>query len=905
MIIDESLFEEASLRKIVEKINDAHEKEKEGKILKQAQKLKKGFEEQEHLLEKVYIYSILAVEYPEVLAELDLETIKALLKNPNTKIKTNASVLLALYYSQDSERLAEPAEFAYCVKFLESRAESVRRNILGVLRELSADFNEQFLLHYPALFTAFCDETEEDNSENLLKLILKVEDYLPLSNQLENLKVLLPLLDKAQEKWKINDCLTLLRKIVPEVDHFLKKRPNTGRNNVLDLMKNRVPILKIYDMQEMAEEMGLSAEEVESQMGKIGVHKSVLSLFYTQKTKRYYVEVELHRFLDMIRGKKIDILSLYEKFKFYGITSSVLILIIQNILKEKQIRGYLSHTVFFSREFLENEITQKLSKEGRVKLSEYSVINREYLNGILEDVNRKRRLNGVFNNDRTEFVTFRGIEKDIERQITIVSTIDLLRYKNQLRLEDYLALEEHLKQEKLITVYNKSTVWLTPIGQTRILEKLTNEIQVLGLFDAKLLEKELEIPEEIIRDVALEEYNLSQRRGIWDNAEERFYFASYLKREMKKIETIKDSQRREDLISTMAEKLNINPREIETRMDKRVREIGKMILSEKSINMLEFQKKMEMGREEFIDYINRLEKPFLILGNHVILDEKEIEAARSKLVERFLNYAKAQNEIQMQRLSKIFKVSESIIQNICRDAIENEEIKGISLNEHLFLTKSGIIQRILDKRDFFSLHSLFPEKELSAEEIEYIEQIIEDLKRGEELSGEYDADQKIFQSKEATGLNVVNNAKERLIEMVDEYSVEFQLTFELLRAILMESGLRPSDIDTYRKQLRTITEQSVLWEKNLKKQIYVGNKMYKRYLKSITPDPNLKKHFGELEEVKQKMNEFQAWRTLIDAIENNGGEIIFLQKKLKSEPENEEYRQKLHDIFDYLTFFEE
>ena len=466
-----------------------------------------------------------------------------------------------------------------------------------------------------------------------------------------------------------------------------------------------------------------------------------------------------------------------------------------------------------------------------------------------------------------------------------------------------MELEEYCVKEKFITDFRDGVVLLTPVGHIRIMNRLRKDCEVFNFINIPAMEKELGIPARIIKDVTVESFNINTKSGLWDNDGDRFYYTPYLRDRIKKLEIIKEDQLRKDEIEKVSEELNINVEEINRRIDDRTKNIAETILKQDIVDIPTFQKQLGMNRSELMDYINRLGTPFLVLDNSLILDSSRIEMEKKNIKADLVKYIQANNDIKIKNLSQTFKVSEKIIVPMFEELLEEKQISGITIGTSGFLTETGIRERILAKKDFFSLYSLFGEIELSDDEVKYVESIINDLINSRHLDGKYDPEEKVFESFNFTGTEMLESAKKRYFDMIDEYLRFFSSVYDYVKTVLMETDLRPSDIDNYRQELSRVLKESIVWDRNLKRQMYIGNDVYRKYLRIVSKSERPKaKNFEDIREVNQKYEDFKAWKTLLDAVDLKASEIIFLRKRLKSKPDDEESSTKLHSIYEYLSF---
>ena len=72
----------------------------------------------------------------------------------------------------------------------------------------------------------------------------------------------------------------------------------------------------------------------------------------------------------------------------------------------------------------------------------------------------------------------------------------------------------------------------------------------------------------------------------------------------------------------------------------------------------------------------------------------------------------------------------------------------------------------------------------------------------------------------------------------------------------------------------------------------------------LDKENKLYQDFADDEIIASLMNDFNNWKTLILAIEQKAGEIVFLRKKIKSNPDDTENKTKLNQTLEYLGFLD-
>ena len=252
--------------------------------------------------------------------------------------------------------------------------------------------------------------------------------------------------------------------------------------------------------------------------------------------------------------------------------------------------------------------------------------------------------------------------------------------------------------------------------------------------------------------------------------------------------------------------------------------------------------------------------------------------------------------------------------NIIDNLLKTNEITGIWIKDNEnFLTERGIQERMIKTKSYIDLNTIIEEITLSEEGLMFLEKILITLMEQKILTGVYDQGSRVFQSDAILGDADLDNERDHFKKDISPFLENLERTYNILREILLQKDLFPADIDSYEEILEE-TIRKILQDQLVLKRIInnansrinkstqkTGKKKVKKGRKSEKEEKSFK-NFADDEFIATMMNDFNNWKTLILAIEQKAGEIVFLRKKLKSNPEDPENKEKLKQILEYLGF---
>jgi hypothetical protein len=419
---------------------------------------------------------------------------------------------------------------------------------------------------------------------------------------------------------------------------------------------------------------------------------------------------------------------------------------------------------------------------------------------------------------------------------------------------------------------------------------------------SKIIEEE-QIPESIVLEIF--DKWIKNVPGVWDKAHHVYYLNKYIKQKTKQQGTKPGEQ--EVLIQELAKDLNIEKESIVTNLNQERAEIINQIKSKPSINLNTYCRSLGMKRDEFINFVNDLNVEYLVQQNKMIFDPKQIERRKKDVTKKLIDLAFKNHELYIPDLSHQLNFSEHMIYDIISELWEEKQIIGIFISDDFFVTDAGIRDRIFQNKDYVTMEVLFPEDEISEDTKSYIVTIIEKLVDSGKLIGEFDPDSGEFRGEDALLVKQYDDDRLNAQEMLNDYVKVMRTVYQKVRDIYMQkANIRPGDIK--RKDFlvkKRVLEELPNWEKGLKRAVKQAESSFE------SMDDAGEMTFGDIleqEETSEKidgeavLSEFNTWKQVILDIDVNVDEIPAYKKKLQSNPDDEEAKEKLEELYKKLRF---
>jgi hypothetical protein len=255
------------------------------------------------------------------------------------------------------------------------------------------------------------------------------------------------------------------------------------------------------------------------------------------------------------------------------------------------------------------------------------------------------------------------------------------------------------------------------------------------------------------------------------------------------------------------------------------------------------------------------------------------------------------------------------MKDIIEQLQDSGDIKGIFYkenNEVKFYTEMGIKRLMLSGISVFSLHDLFLGKDLSDDEIDILLEIFTELRDNGKLTGTFDEETLTFSSDEIIFAHTYMERLDKFEKRVNDYYDKFNREFQKIKKVLTkDSTIYPQEIKIVQDAINRINERYIHWRSDLDATITRINKKVlkeqgyseKKYKSLSFMEDSLEqvRSFAEEERVKELMEGFNLWINLFNQIELKYQNIIFYQKRMLNNPDDQQAKQKLRDLREELN----
>ncbi|MBN2155957.1 MAG: hypothetical protein JW776_07940 [Candidatus Lokiarchaeota archaeon] len=899
-------FETEEIQKIVKQINLIQIKNKLAKLDKIVEALKPflAFDKNStECKEALEVFLTLMDEFPDVLTIDLIEPLREIVTSKIDEIRLDAVILLGTLMLKKIEK-DEPVKGKLIDTFaelLEDKIVEIQSNALFFIEELPEEYYPYFSSKINRL-TEILDETEHNSViEAILHILSKLwKKTLPMMESV--FEMLSKIYKETSIREKEEKILQFLSTGLKQLEYFLKTEQNIMKNEVIALLENRYPLIKIYDINKISQEEKMDTSEVEEKFREISGDTDIFRFFYQDK-KKYFIEIETEPLIKLLSQQvRIEDLLLMLGTDTLD-TISLLNLLVKKLVKAKYIRGYLSKSHFYSYESIKESMMNDIRQNGEVNLDDYAkYINYDFIVQIADAINKETKFKGIYSKNKSYFLTLSKVIKEIERICVKESICDLSEYKTSYLPEDYTLIEKECK-EKFFTEYHEELRWLTNIGYTRLSARF-KQGETVGYINLPKIMEEENIPESIVKEIFSSW--IKTIPGVWDKTGNIFYLNKYIKQKMKQQGK---TEAKDEFVQSLAMELNIDSETITTNLNQERAEIINQIKNKPSIDLSKYSRALGMKREDFITFVNELGVEYLIQQNMMIFDPKQIERRKKEITNKILDIAYKKHELFVSDLSHQLNFSEHMLFEIISELSEEKSLMGIFVNDDFFITDAGIRDRIFFNKDFITMETLFPEDEIRDEFRAYALTILEKLVDSGNLIGEYDPNTGEFRSEDALIVKQYDDDRLNAQEMLNDYVKIMRTVYQKVKDIYMnKENIRPGDIKRkdFLVKKRVLDELSA-WEKNLKRAIKKAEKSFD------SMDDAGEMTFGDLldqEETSEKidgtaiLSDFEKWKQIIMDIDVNVDEIPAYKKKLTLDPENVDIKNSLEDLYQKLHFNE-
>jgi len=904
-------FESDEIQKIVKRINLIQIKQsgKVAKLEKIVEELKPFLSTDKNSIkakESLEVYLSLMDDHPEIISEDLIESLSTLVTSDIDEIRLDAIILLGTIMLKMVEKgkVVQGTLIDIFANLLEDEIVEIRSNALFFIEELPEEY-------YPYLgsklqkLIEFLEETDDSAViEAVLHVLSKLwKNSLPVMVNVfqvfSKIYIETPLREKEEK------LLDFLSTGLKNLEIFVKTEKTISKKDIILFLGDRYPLLKIYDIDKIAHEEAMDPRDVEKNFQEITGDEEIFRFFYQDK-KKYFIEIETKPLVKLL-SKQVRIEDLLVMLGTETLDAiSLLNLLVRKLVKAKLIRGYLSKTHFYSYDSIKESMMNDIRQNGEINLDDYAKrIDYEFALQITENINKETKFKGIYSKNKSHFLTLSKVMKEIERICMKDSICDLSEFKTSYLPEDYELIESECKKN-FFTQYHDDLKWLTNIGYTRLSGRF-KQGETVGYINLKNIIDVEQIPESITNEIFAQW--IQSIPGVWDKNHQIYYLNKYIKQKIKQEESATQQIERDKLTQILAEDLNIENETIISNLNRERAEIINQIKTKPSIDLNTYCRVLGMKKEEFINFVNELGVEYLVQQNIMIFDPNQIERRKKDVINKILEIAFKNLELDIPDLSRQLNFSEHMISDIISELWEEKSLVGIFISDQLFVTDAGIRDRILKNKDFITMDILFPEEELSEENRSYILTTLEKLVDSGKLIGEFDPSSGQFRGEEAVLVKQYDDDRLDAHDMLEDYTKIMRTVWQKVKEIYMEKEeIRPGDIK--RKDFlvkKRVLEEIQNWEKGLKRAIKKAEASYDSL------DDSGELTFGDMLEKEQTtekidgqavLTEFNQWKQIIMDIDVNVDMIPAYKHKLKENPENKEIQQKLNELFAKLRFNE-
>ncbi|MHA1648272.1 MAG: hypothetical protein ACTSVL_11945, partial [Promethearchaeota archaeon] len=755
--------------------------------------------------------------------------------------------------------------------------------------------------------------------DSLFKLLQRLKNQLSLTSLSNFIEEITEIYIDSDEKYKLNKILEILENYVPILKDREKSRWNKKR--IVHFIENRPPLAVLSDIQSIADQENMTNEKVLEYLKSEAEANNHYTITYVEKNRKKMLEFDKDELLHLFSKGKINTEEFAKNFEHFHISQPAIFPnLINDLIRKDWLHGVLKDNYFYSENFLKEEILQKLKKFGKIHIKEYKpILKAERIHALLNEVCERSHISGVFTKDQEQFFAFQSLKKEIENLVSKNSVVDMIPYREKFNEENFLKLENFTKST-YFTPYFTNHHWLTNLGLTRI-QQMVHKCEQIGYCNLNQQSELLSIPTQILYNVVSKIY--AKKNGFWNKDESIFYYSKYIKLQIDKIQREKDEKIREDMVENLASELQIAKEEITKKVDEKLNHLAEQLKSKTEFEIKPILRDLQMDYKEFIAFIDTFEKNYIIVNGMVIFSQKRILEEEIKISTLIFKEKERSSVLVLQKLAIRIKCGQSLLLKILNNLISKGEINGFWIEENnKFITTRGIKKRMIDAKGFIDLATIIPEITPTEEQVLYLEKILRDLIDKGELKGVYNPETQLFQTNDLVGEANLNTERERFKAEISPYLEDMELSYALLKDILTRTDITPGDIDEYENILEENIKKILSRQTSIKRIVYNANQRLNRNLTRISRQTrkgnkksikskrdleiqqNLFKDFAADEFIAPLLNDFENWKSLILAIEQKAGQIVFLSKKIKNNPEDKDSVEKMNKISEYLGFSE-
>ncbi|MBY8981611.1 MAG: hypothetical protein KGD57_01570 [Candidatus Lokiarchaeota archaeon] len=893
----------------IKKLNKFLQKEKNSSISSQIEELKNLLEDDNLKVPITYILSILAEEKSDLFDFELIERIEPLIYSDNIKLKLNSISILGFFILSRPEQINKKY-FSLFTELLTTQMKDIRENCYYFLQKMFEVNQKEIWKCKDNLLKTLDLEILDSKIENITILLAFFEGSSNYSfNQLYKLrelsiKIISEFFNIVDSKFKSN-LSNLLKRLFPElieIDFEYEKN-----EDLLEYIENTFIKLK-YDFSNIKKEKNIEFRKYLEEFKKSVLKDKEIYFYFKNQNKKQIslYELEKDKTIEYFnQNSKISHNNILDKFS--GILdNSNLELFVKTLIKLKHIKGFLSELNFYPSNYIESELINSFKEIGFIKLEDFNYLPVDFIITLIKNISNEANYKILIGKEKKIFYILSNIIEKIREIAAKENCINLREYRENFTEKSFIKILKTLPKDYL-TDYHKGSSWLTNIGNYRLKKELENS-KIIGFFDIEKISEKLGIKELLLRDIFNVE--IDNRSGIWNKPKDVFYYSRYLKEKIENINQIKDQQERIDKINELSRELNIDREHIIGKIDENIELIGEEIKNQDQIKISEYIEKMGMDNDTFIEYIKDLNLNYLVRGDFLIFNPSKIENAKKEIKQTLKRDYKSSDFISLGN----FNMNSKIMKELAEDLQESGEIKGIIYEDEdiKFYTETGLRNMMFSNKFLFSFHDFFYGKTLNENEISILTDVFNEVYKNGKLKGKFDKETLTFASDEIVFANDYNTYLDEFESIVNNYIKRFNSEFKRIKPILSkDTTIIPKEIKIIQDTIDRINNSYIFWKNRLDAYITrVNIKLLKeqgisvKKYKSISYMSGSKKDvksFAEDKEVKRLMDNFNSWISIFNKLELKYQNIIFYQKRLLNNPDDQESNQKLTELREELN----
>ena len=893
---------------IVEKLNKYFEKGKVSKIENILVKFKDFLNQDNSILPTTYILSIIAEEHPKLISKDILKRIEELVNSDNPKIKVNS--LITLGFKMISNKNFIDNYIKNFFQNIEEKENDIGENVYFFLHRVYNDNPTLFCTYKTKIIETLKAEKNKDNIVSLIDFLSECKEFTfeELYDLKKTCQEILEIYYDSNSKI-ISKLKNLIIRLFPSLnqDDFW----NTDLNTLIRAFNDYV-VAKKYIINEKNGQSGPTLK---------GLIEEIKNSLYIKKKLYFYVkqdensnlinlyEIEREKLLDLFQKEdKLSKKYLMKTLEDIVKSESELRLFIETLIKFNHISGYYSLLgYYYPNNYIRMNIISKIKKKGVINLTKFDYLPDDFIKKILKSIIASENITLLMGKDEKKYYSLKKIKEKINTEAAKKNSIDLKVYRERLAENDFITLIKNLPQDYL-TKLHKGTQWLTNLGIINIKKELDYS-KMLGYFSIEDVSRKLKINKLLI----LEIFNLymDNRVGIFDNSGEKFYYSMFINERIDKIKSLPESEEQIREVNRLAKELNIDKTQIQSKIDENLELLGEEIKQSDQISIKDYMNKVGMNIDNFMNFIDDLGIMYLKKGDILIFNQNKIEDAKKDI--KLMLKSKSNSEDQIDLTN--FEIKPKIIEELLIELVTQKEIRGIFFTEEdklTFYTERGIRNLMLENRTMFSFYDFFYGKELTEEDLVIIHSIFDDLLKTQQIKGTFNEDTLTFFSSEVVFAQDYNTILDEFEKIVNKYIEIFNTEFKKIKKILIKKNqtIFPQEIKRIQETMDSINQKYVLWRSgieayvknannNLLKKQGLSLKKYK-VIKNSTMKKDDIKVFEEDPDVIDLITSFNKWVKLFNNLEIKYGNVIFYQKRLLQDPEDQNNLDKLNDLLEEL-----